>query len=234
MSRLRILQSAALTTILCASVPCSSHPREDSAAPHLIGIKPLFGLAAFYRNSGSNRISYRYGVSYGAGAYGYLDMHAGSWGHIGIQPELLWVRRATRAVIDDTILSDSYRLDSIDLAVLGRASYSVSDRVTLHAAAGPRLGFQLDAKRTDINGNIQDLDDLRKFELGVSIAAGGAIELMPRFSLMLEGRYDQGLVDIANADEEVDLRHRAFFLMLGVSMGFGGPAPESADASPVP
>jgi opacity protein-like surface antigen len=128
----------------------------------------------------------------------------------GAQPELLLVRRATRAIIDDTILSDSYRLDSIDLPVLVRASYSLSDRMALYAAAGPRLGFQLDAKRTDINRNVQDLNDLRKFELGVNIGAGIAVDLTSRFSLTLEGRYDQVLFDIADADEEVDLRHRAF------------------------
>jgi opacity protein-like surface antigen len=219
--RFRILQSAILVMVVSVSVPCFSQPNAEGAPALAVGWKGFFGSATFYREGGDDSVLYRYRLSYGAGLTAYLRIFNGSWGHLGVQPELLWIRRATRTEFDNGVLGSRYRLDSADLPVLARASYQISDRVTLHAAAGPRLGYQLDAKRTDINGNVQDLTDLRKFELGVSIGVGGSIELTHRFALMLEGRYDQVLVDIADADEEVDLRHRAFFLVLGVSMGVG-------------
>lgn len=226
--RLRILQGAILATIVSVSLPCLSQPKDDGTPALMVEWKGLFGAATFYRESGSNAVSYRYRLSYGAGFAAYLKLYQKRWGHLGVQPEFLWVRRATRTEFDNGVLGSRYRLDSLELPFLARASYSLSDRAALYAVGGPRLGYQLDAKRTDINGNVQDLNDLRKVELGASIGVGGAIDLTPRFSLILEGRYDQGLFDIADADEEVDLRHRAFLLMLGVSMGVGSPPRASA------
>lgn len=217
--------SATLAVTLWSYAPCATHAEEDAAAPtYRIGLSGGLGRTTFYRGSGSGVLEYTYENGYGGGVFGSVGFHRATWGELGGRTEVLWFRKGARAWFDSNTPGSIYRLDYLDVPVLAYLRIPVSEPLHIHAIAGPRLGFQLDGKRTDVNGNVQDIDDFRKVDLGISVGLGASFKNSARFEVMLEGRYDQGLLDIADANADVDLRHRAFFLTLGISMELGSPS----------
>jgi opacity protein-like surface antigen len=126
----------------------------------------------------------------------------------------------------------------MEFPVLGRVSVGLAGPVSPYIVVGPRFGLLLSAESIDVNGNARDESDgTNTLDVGFSAGAGALIQVGSRVMLSIEGRYDQSLMNRLDLDgEEVtnDQRHRAFFLMLGVSMGIGAATPQTADASPAP
>jgi hypothetical protein len=219
----KALISTTLAVALWSYAPCVTHAEEGEAPTYRVGLSGALGQTTFYRGSGSGVLEYTYENGYGGGVFGSVGLRRTTWGELGGRTEVLWFRKGARAQFDSNTPGSIYRLDYLDVPVLACLRISVWGPLRIHAIAGPRLGFQLDGKRTDVNGNVQDIDDFRKIDLGISVGLGASFKNFSRFEVMLEGRYDQGLLDIADANADVDLRHRAFFLMLGISMGLGSP-----------
>jgi opacity protein-like surface antigen len=157
--------------------------------------------------------------------------------HLGVQPELLFVRRGAEGELDGRIVA-VWQLSYLEFPVLGRVSFPLFGSISPYIVAGPRFGLLLSAKTTDINGYVQDSSDsTNTFDFGFSAGTGAVFQVGSRVMLSLEARYDQSLMNrIKLSGDEVtnDQRHRAFFLLLGVSMGIGDAAPASTNASPVP
>lgn len=224
----KALLSTTLAVALWSHTPSVARAENEGAPRYEVGLSGVLGRTTFYRGSGSGILEYTYETGYGGGLQGTASFYNVAWGQLELRTEVLWLRKGARAQFDSNTPGSTYRLDYLDIPILACVQIPVWMPLSIHAMAGPRLGFQLDGKRTDVNGNVQDIDDFRNVDFGMSVGLGASFKSSSRFKIMLEGRYDQGLLDIAQANEDVDLRHRAFFLMLGVSMGIGSPTRTSA------
>ena len=222
--------------LLSVSVPLMAQAEEGKGPSFELGAKGGYALVTFFRGTGVQGSSQlRARNSFLVGASSQYRMYATDRVNLGVEADLLFIRRGAEAEYDGHV-DTSWQLSYFELPVLVRVLLPLSGWVDPYIAAGPRLGFLLSAKSTDTNGNVRDeADGTSTLDVGFSAGAGALIHTGSRVMLSLEGRYDQSFMNrIDSVDTTADQRHRAFFLMLGVSMGIGGRAPASADASPAP
>jgi opacity protein-like surface antigen len=228
---MRSLRWIVLLILLGSGIPCA-HAEDQSQFSFDLGTKAAYGRVNFFRGSGiqgETDLKYRSGFAFGVTSHSRL--HRTGRIHFGVQPELLFVRRGAEAEYEGVILG-TFRLSYLELPVFGRALFSLSNAVSPYIIAGPRFGLLLSATNTNAFGNERDESDgTNTLDFGFSVGAGALIHIGSRTILTIESRYDQSLMNRLDFDgEEVtnDQRHRAFFLMLGVSMGIGSPKRTSA------
>jgi opacity protein-like surface antigen len=231
---MKLPQRIILTALMWAIV--SLPAQADETTPSFgLGVTGAYSRVTFFRGSGVEGVAkLRSRNSFAFGINSHYRLYATDRIQFGVQPELLYARRGVR--VEYAGSNSGYQLDYLELPLLGRILLLTSGAVQPYVAVGPRFGLLLSAERTDANGSVRDeSDDTNTFDLGFSAGAGALIHVGSRVMISIEGRYDQSLMNRIddNVDTTADQRHRAFFLMLGVSMGIGGPAPASADASPV-
>lgn len=235
------MRSRAWATLLIFfwfGMPSTLHADERMVSPFELGARGAYSRVTLFRGSdsqGAGKLRSR--NSFAAGLSSYYGLHATEWVYLGAQPELLFVRRGAEAEYEGLVVG-IFQHSYLELPILGHVRFPLSGTVSPYIVAGPRLGLLLRAETTDANGNVRDSSDsTSSFDVGFSAGAGALIHVSSRVMLTIEGRYDQSLTNRLKPDGEEganDQRHRAFFLMLGVSMGIGDPAPASADASPAP
>lgn len=205
--------------ILSLCAPLSAHADDDSAMSANIGLRGALGWSAWFRGEGTPGLAtpeYRQGFYMGISSG--LNVHDFNWGRAGIQLEALFSRRGT-IIRTDGGSGSNIRMDYLELPLLLRALFRISDPVSLYTVAGPRIGFLLDAQRKDINGNIQKLSGFDRVDAGISAGIGAVVEISPRFLISLEGRYDQGFTNIDDGlGENPGIRHRTFFLTAGLDI----------------
>jgi opacity protein-like surface antigen len=229
---MRLLPWATILVLLLLGTPSTVHADDLTASPFEVGATAAYSRVTFFRGSGFQGAGkLRSRNSFATGLFSHYRLHVTERMHLGIQPELLFVRRGAKGEYEGVILG-SWQLNYIELPVLGRVLFPLSGPVSPYIVAGPRLGLLVSAETTDANGNVQDSsDETNTFDVGFSAGVGALIQVGSRVMLTIEGRYDQSLMNRLDFDgEEVtnDQRHRAFFLMLGVSMGIGSPTRTSA------
>lgn len=206
-------------------------------APLEVGTRAAYGRVTFFRGGGVKGVTtlkYRSGFAFGI--FTQYRLSAMERIHVGVQPELLFARRGAEAEYEDLIIG-AWQLSYLELPILGRALFPLSGPVEPYVVAGPRFGVLLSSESIDFNGNVRDESDATNtFDFGFSAGAGVVVHVGSRVMLTIEGRYDQSLMNRIDSrvDTTADQRHRAFFLLLGVSMGVGGAAPASANASHAP
>lgn len=226
----------ALSMLLWVNMPLAAHA-DDATGPSLVlGATGAYGRVTFFRGSdvqGIAKLRSRNGFAFGISSQ--YRLYATGPVQLGVHSELLYTRRGVRVEYEG---SDSgYRLDYLELPILGRTLFSLSGPIQPYIVVGPRIGLLLSAERIDANGNVQDdSDSTNTFDLGFNAGAGAVFHASSHVMLSIEARYDQSLMNRIDSrvDTTADQRHRAFFLLLGVSMGVGGAAPASANASHAP
>lgn len=223
-----VMRGVAITVLLSFLLPIPLHaaPLEETTLE--IGAKAAYGHVTFFRGGGIQGVStLKYRSGFAIGLFCHHAILATERLNLGVQPELLFVRRGAELEYQGAIV-DTVVLDYLDVPVLARAFYPISDSINPYIIAGPRFGVLLGGTSKDVNGTVRDRSDsTNSFDIGITAGVGALIPVGTRFVLTLEGRYDQSLVNSVKASgEEVtnDQRHRAFFLMLGVSMGIGSPS----------
>jgi opacity protein-like surface antigen len=229
---MKLLHWITSTILLWACMPFAAYAEEPMKPPLEIGARGAYSQVTFFRGGGVEGVTnlkYRSGFAFGISTQYWL--HAKDFMQFGIQPELLFVRRGAEAEYEGLVVG-VFQLSYLEVPVLGRVLFPLSGPVSPYIVAGPRLGLLLSAETTDANGNVRDSSDsTNTFDFGFSAGAGAVFQVSSRVMLSLEGRYDQSLMNRLDFEgEEVtnDQRHRAFFLMLGVSMGVGSPARTAA------
>jgi hypothetical protein len=140
-------------------------------------------------------------------------------GVVGLQTEVLYTQKGLKADapsgIDETF---HLRLDYIDIPVLLRLGPTGGKG--LQFLVGPSFNFNTSAKTVlegavDADDDIKD--DIEDFEIGLVFGAGyyGSV-------VTVEGRYQEGLTDIADFrdfSDDVTYKNRTFLVLFGVRFG---------------
>ena len=229
---MRLFSWILLSILLSFSLAATAHADKQTDFPFEVGAKAAYSRITFFRGSGIQGAGkLRSRNSFAAGLSSHYRLHTTKRVHLGVQPELLFVRRGADGELDGRIVA-AWHLSYLEVPALGRVSFPLSGSVSPYIVAGPRFGLLLSAETTDVNGNVQDgSDSTNTFDFGFSAGAGAVFHVGSGIMVSIDGRYDQSLLNrIKLSTDEVtnDQRHRAFFLMLGVSMGIGAPAPAVA------
>lgn len=227
---MRLLRFIAISILLWFGMPSMVQANQPTNSAFEVGPKAAYSRVTFFRGSGvqgSGKL--RSKNSFAAGLSSHHRLYATEAMQLGIQPELFFVRRGAKGEYEDRIIG-TWQLSYIELPVLARMLFPLSGAVEPYVVAGPRLGVLLSAESTDVNGNVRDESDgTNFFDFGFSAGAGALFHAGSHVTLSLEGRYDQSLMNrIDSVETTADQRHRAFFLMLGLSMGIGSTTRTSA------
>jgi opacity protein-like surface antigen len=218
-------------SILFFGTPLTAHADGWTFPSVEVGARAAYSRITFFRGSGvqgSGKLRSKNGFA--GGLSSHYELHATETVRLGVQAEILFAQRGAKGEYEGRIIGD-WQLNYLELPVLGRFLLPVSSAFGPYIVAGPRFGLLLSAESTDVNGNARDESDgTNKFDVGFSVGAGALFHAGSRMVLSLEGRYDQSLMNRIDdsVDTTADQRHRAFFLMLGVSMGIGSPTRTSA------
>jgi hypothetical protein len=166
------------------------------------------------------------------GVYGALDLTP----MIGIQPELLFVRKGAKLFSTDVEvggiplgeIGTTLDVDYVEVPLLLRVSLPVADPLGVRLLAGPVASIKVNEKlsTTGLIGYSLDSDQVKTADFG--IAAGAAVALRHgTFALVGEGRYTFGLTNISDlsiADVSFggDVKNGSFYAMAGLEFLFGG------------
>ncbi len=165
------------------------------------------------------------------GVYGAIDLTP----MIGIQPELLYVRKGAKLFeySGDVVgipVSESVSLDVdyLEVPVLLRVSLPVAEPVGVRLLAGPVASLKVDEKlsTSGLFGYSLDSDQIKTADIG--IAAGAAVALRSgNMRIVGEGRYTFGLTNVSDLSVEGvslggDVKNGSIYLMAGLEFLFGG------------
>jgi len=154
---------------------------------------------------------------------------------IGIQPELLFVRKGAKLFeytgeVAGIPLSESVSLDVdyLELPVLLRVSLPVAEPLGVRLLAGPVASLKLDEKlsTSGLFGYSLDSDQIKTADIG--IAAGAAVAVRSgNMRIVGEGRYTFGLTNVSDLSVEGislggDVKYGSIYLMAGLEFLFGG------------
>jgi hypothetical protein len=186
----------------------------EAAVKGGVSIASIPRYSEVLREEGATDIDKRYGAVVGGHvALPFSDLFA-------IQPEFLYAQRGIEGRVP-IVQNQRFqlKLDYVDLPVLVRLGPQTGGFQFL---AGPSFNFNTSA-RLILEGAADDEEDVKdevnSFELGVVVGAGyyGSF-------FLLEGRYQEGLTDIADFGDELgtrddSYRNRSVVVMVGVRFG---------------
>jgi hypothetical protein len=154
-------------------------------------------------------------VEYKFGFVGGVAANIGLSESLSIQPELLYSMKG--AELKGGLLDDfNYKFNYLDLPIFFR--YTLADGKGPFLQAGPQVGYLINSKVSDGDGNEVkvDSDAFQRLELGYAAAIGYQLES----GLSIEGRFNGGINSIGKDDEVYDqARNRVFSIQLGYMFG---------------
>jgi hypothetical protein len=200
-------------------------PVMSAAAPIAVGIKGGLSAATLHGDLPSDPFV-EHGTRLGVG--GGLSVTIGMGGRFALQPEMLYVMKGTS--LGDVDLTDdsgnslgtarvTEAIDYLELPVLARAALPATALLRPFLVAGPTLGVRLSQRlRTKgiENDSLQELDFVKRVDLGAALGAG--VELGGRGRCVLEARYTLGLTQAAETTYSDDARNGALLVMAGIAI----------------
>ena len=173
-------------------------------------------------------IAYDHGFALGA----FLDLTIAPDVELSIQPgyqKLQSIIKIPDTGNPDNDLKDTldFQLDYLSVPLLFKIHPVKSERV--YFIAGPQIGFLLDGKTTNENGEEKDQNDLlNDFNLSLNFGLGYKFPVKSIF-LLLEVRYEQGLLNITDYGNPDELFSRVKTQGVNFSLGFFIPFKRAAD-----
>lgn len=153
-------------------------------------------------------------------------------GRFGVQPELMYVTKGGKfdEFFDELgSLSGDLRLEYIEIPVLLTVPLMTGPGVAPYVYGGPAFAFEVGCKvGFDVGGisgsaACDDSDEeleRKKFDIGAMIGGGVSIPAGPG-ALLIEGRYNFGLVNLNDTGEEGTIRNRSGAVLAGYSIPIG-------------
>lgn len=155
---------------------------------------------------------------------------AGSFVHmrftrrLGLQPELLFVQKGTLRGEDPR--TDVLKASYLQLPILVMRALPVRGPFLPYVAAGPAASLRvseglevtLGDESTTVSG--EDVDLFRRADVGLILAAGVGRNIHPDYRLLLDVRYDLGLIDATTGGFGEDISGRTSTLMLSLGVIF--------------
>lgn len=152
------------------------------------------------------------------------------FGRIGFQPELMYSPKGgrDRLIIDDfpTDIDAELRLDYIEIPLLLILPLATGPRMAPYLYGGPALAFEVGCNVVVKAGGVSassgcDDDELesdrRTFDVGAMLGGGLAFPIGPG-SLLIEGRYNFGLLDLNTGPDGGAFRNRAGAVLVGYAL----------------
>jgi hypothetical protein len=141
---------------------------------------------------------------------------------LSIQPEIYYLTHgsARNQTLDDRELRTEQVLAYIDIPVLAKVRFMTERKLKPVVFAGPAVSFLTTAiQKFYENGVPGDEYDIKPFFQTTNFSAvfGAGLEYsMEKIILILDVRYDLGLVDIETQDDLMTMKTRAFLVMVGI------------------
>jgi len=164
-----------MTAVLITVVASAQH--ANSPAGHVnLGIK---GGVNVFNVHNDNDIKYDSKAGFHFGLLGHIHFDS----QFAIQPEMVF--SAQGAKIGDT----KYNLNYVNVPVMFQYMFDNGFRIQ----AGPQAGFLISARSKNGNNTIDNKDDLKPIDFGLSI---GASYIFPPTGFGIDARYNFGLSNI--------------------------------------
>jgi len=162
------------------------------------------------------------------GVYGVLELSS----MIGVQPELLFVRKGAKLFSTSVTIGgitfgsvgSTLDVDYLEIPVLLRLSVPNTGLVDLRLLAGPVASIKMDEKlsTTGLIGVSLDSDQVKTSDFGLALGAGAAIR-NGGMRLVAEGRYTMGLSNISDLPFGGEVKNGAFYALAGLEFPLGTP-----------
>ncbi len=162
------------------------------------------------------------------GVYGTFDLSP----MLGVQPELLFVRKGAKLFSTDVTIGgidfgnvgSTLDVDYVEIPLLLRISAPSPGAVDLRLLAGPVASFKVDEKisTTGLLGFSLDSDQVKSSDFGLAVGGAAAIR-NGAMRVVAEGRYTFGLSNISDLPFGGDVKNGAFYATLGLEFPFGAP-----------
>lgn len=150
---------------------------------------------------------------------------------LSIQPELMYSPKGVEEEVDvnGMTFTTAIELDYIEVPVLVRADVASGAMLAPYIYGGPAFAFEASCSITaEVDGDDFDEDcdegeglDRKSFDVGAMVGGGLSFPAGPG-SILIEGRYNFGLINIADSDnEDIDVKNRAGSVLAGYSISLG-------------
>lgn len=160
------------------------------------------------------------------GVYGSFDVGP----MLGLQPELLFVRKGAELFSTDVVIGgidfgsvgSTLDVDYLEIPLLLRISPPEPGPVDLRLLAGPVASIKIDEKisTTGLIGYSLDTDQVKTADFGLAVGGAAAIQ-NGSMRVVAEGRYTFGLTNISDLPFGGDVKNGSFYAMLGLEFPFG-------------
>ncbi len=162
------------------------------------------------------------------GVYGGFDLSP----MLGVQPELLFVRKGAKLFSTDVTIGgitfgnvgSTLDVDYVEIPVLLRLSAPSPGPIDLRLLAGPVASFKMTEKisTTGLIGVTLDSDQVKTSDFGLAFGAVAAIR-NGSMKVVAEGRYTLGLSNISDLPFGGDVKNGAIYATLGLEFPIGVP-----------
>ena len=160
------------------------------------------------------------------GAYATFDLSP----MIGVQPELLYVRKGATLFSSNVTLGgftfgrvgSTLDVDYVEIPVLLRLSATGAGPVDLRLLAGPVASLKVSEKvsTTGLIGVSLSSDEVKTSDFGLAVGGAAAVR-NGNIKVVGEGRYTFGLSNISDLPFGGDVKNGAFYATLGLEFPIG-------------
>lgn len=190
-----------MAAIIITGIASAQH--GNSPAGHInIGIK---GGVNVFNVHNDNNAKYDPRVGYNFGLLGHIHFNS----EFAFQPEIVYSAQGAKYQIEN--VTTKYNLDYINIPLLLQYMFDNGFRLQ----AGPQAGFLISAKSKNDNNTIDNKNNLKPIDIGVSI---GASYIFPPTGFGIDARYNLGLTNI-NKNSTVNSTNRG--IQFGMFYIFG-------------
>lgn len=213
----RVSTLGLLAVSLTVAIPSSIRAQEL-----YFGVRGGGTSSTFGGDDANGLDSYRSGFSAG----GVLGYGLSPW--LQLQTELTWIQKGAEGTLQgfEEPLAVAIDSDYLQLPLLLRLTVPRSGPLRPMLLVGPAVSYELDCDaRTDESelaltlGCEDTAPDDRRRSVDWSLVVGGGLTYdVGRWAILLDGRYDVGLVALHRPPETLDVKNRGFAVTAGLAL----------------
>lgn len=133
----------------------------------------------------------------------------------GARLEVLYAQRGEK-ITEDSV-DYTAKLDYVEIALYGTASYPAGEKGTVYVMAGPYVGFN--AKAEVSNGATVDIKDQTKStDFGLGGGAGFGFMATDMLKIFVEGQYNIGFISIDDTASDLTIKNQGIGFTAGVAV----------------
>lgn len=186
-----------------------------SSAPVLaqLDIKPGIRAGVNFANAGGDDVpdEVESRTAFHVGAQVLIDPA----GPFAIQPELLFTQKGFEqsATFGGQTFTGTQRVNYLQLNGLAKFQIPVAGPVSPNIFVGPGIAFEL-SESFEFDGESEDTESFKGTDF--SAVVGGGVDFDAQFgTVMVDVRYDFGLTNVPDTDDDISVKNRT----LGISVG---------------